>query len=562
MNQEDRETGQSNHLWGKLVANALFQFGIRKVFFSPGSRSTPLLIGFEEHAQIDCVPVLDERSAGFIALGYSKRINKPTALLCTSGSAPTNWFPAVVEASHASVPLFLLSADRPPELQGCASGQTINQENLFGDFVRSFNQAPLPSHDLDSITKLKMILSSAFEKSMGLNSGPVHLNFPFREPLFLQNCDTDPVIAEFPEPKLYQDPPFASDELIALSSLTKKSKRPILIAGETVPFEPLLCLSQRYPIPILCDAVSDSRNQIKVNAILRYENILRNQPTSEQLKPDMVICLGQLPTSKSLRNWLDKIDVKRVVVEPRGINVDPLQKKGIPFNIDFDSIGKLKFAEVEDSWLMQWQSIEQSVELKMEQYFSNDKSLSEPKLVRILSSHLPNDALLHVANSMPIRDCEWFWKRTSSDCKLFSNRGVNGIDGTLGTAIGIAHESGKPTFLLTGELAFLHDSNALLLSNYFIGSLTILLINNQGGGIFEHLPISKYHSFEKCFLTPQSCNFESLASAHGISYFPATSWNDIIKEIEHPIASGIRIIEIQTDRKENRDLRNHLLSLT
>ena len=155
-----------------------------------------------------------------------------------------------------------------------------------------------------------------------------------------------------------------------------------------------------------------------------------------------------------------------------------------------------------------------------------------------------------------------FGKEHHQLANFFRIEELTALTELLGTALGIAHESGKPTFLLTGELAFLHDSNALLLSNYFIGSLTILLINNQGGGIFEHLPISKYHSFEKCFLTPQNCNFESLASAHGVSYFPATNWNDIIKEIEHPIASGIRIIEIQTDRKENRDLRNHLLSLT
>ena len=180
MNQIPEDTGQSNLIWGETVASCLSKLQVSQVFFSPGSRSTPLVLAFERHPKIECIPILDERSAAFLALGSSKRSNLPTLLLCTSGSAPTHWFPAITEASHASIPLLLLSADRPPELQDCGAGQTIDQVNLFGSFVRAFHQVPLPKVDHDSIVNLINIVSLAHRQTIGTNPGPVHLNFRCR----------------------------------------------------------------------------------------------------------------------------------------------------------------------------------------------------------------------------------------------------------------------------------------------------------------------------------------------------------------------------------------------
>ena len=560
MNLSEEETGHANHLWGIILADALYELGIHQVFFSPGSRSTSLVLALENHEHIECTPILDERSAGFIGLGFSKRTKLPAVLLCTSGSALANWFPAVTEASHSSIPLFLLSADRPPELQNCGAGQTINQENFFGSFDRGFHQAPLPSLSTEKISKLQLLIGTAYGQALGTNPGPVHLNFPFREPLFVDNLLKENSFPSFSKPSLDKQIEVESIELV--DSFTKNCKRPLLIAGEMAPAAPILSLIKNHPIPVLCDSLSNLRNRSCPNGILRYENILRNSKQAKILKPDLVISLGPLPTSKSLRTWLDREQTKRIIIEPRGINVDPLASTSTSFHINYSILSKLSFEKLDDTWLDIWKSLEKSIEDKLDLHFEQDNDINEPKLVRLLSNHLPHNSQLHVANSMPIRDLEWFWKPGQVDVTLFGNRGVNGIDGTLGTALGLAHRSDKPTFLLTGELAFLHDSNALLFSSYFQGSLTIILINNDGGGIFEHLPIAQHKAFEKCFATPQSCSFQKLCEAHGIDYKSPSTWKEIIQEIETPLSSGIRLIEIITDRKKNKKLRDDLLAIS
>jgi len=560
MNLDEEETGNANHLWGIILADALYELGIQQVFFSPGSRSTPLVLALEDHEHIECTPILDERSAGFIALGFSKRTKSPTALLCTSGSALANWFPAVTEASHSGIPLFLLSADRPPELQNCAAGQTINQENLFGSFVRGFYQAPLPSLSPNKISKLQLLIGSAYGKALDTNPGPVHLNFPFREPLFVDSLPKDNSYPSFS--KSSQDKESEVDSIELLDSFSKNCKRPLLIAGEMAPPEPILSLIENYPIPVLCDSLSNLRSRSCPNAILRYENILRNLKLAKILKPDFIITLGPLPTSKSLRTWLDREGTKRVIIEPRGINVDPLASTSTSFQVNYSILPELSFEKLDDTWLDIWKSLEKSIEDNLDLHFEQEIEINEPKLIRLLSNHLPHNSQLHIANSMPTRDLEWFWKQGQVDVKFFGNRGVNGIDGTLGTALGLAHRSAKPTFLLTGELAFLHDSNALLFSTYFKGSLTIILINNDGGGIFEHLPISQHKAFEKCFATPQSCSFQKLCEAHGIDYKMLSTSKEFIQEIETPLSSGIRLFEIITDRKKNKQLRDNLLAIS
>ncbi len=560
MNLSEEETGHANHLWGIILADALYELGIHQVFFSPGSRSTPLVLALENHERIECTPILDERSAGFIALGFSKRTKSPTALLCTSGSALANWFPAVTEASHSGIPLFLLSADRPPELQNCGAGQTINQENLFGSFVRGFHQVPLPSLSLEKISKLQLLMGTAYGQALGTNPGPVHLNFPFREPLFMANLLKENSYPSFFKPSVGNQIEFDSAEL--LDSFTKNCKRPLLIAGEMAPPGPILSLIENYPIPVLCDSLSNLRNRSFPNGILRYENILRNSKLAKTLKPDLIITLGPLPTSKLLRTWLDHQGTKRVIIEPRGINVDPLASTSTSFQVNYSILPELSFEKLEDTWLDIWKNLEKSIEDKLDLHFEQDNEINEPKLIRLLSNHLPRNSQLHIANSMPMRDLEWFWRSGQVAATLFGNRGVNGIDGTLGTALGLAHQSKKPTFLLTGELAFLHDSNALLFSSFFKGSLTIILINNDGGGIFEHLPISQHEAFEKCFATPQSCSFQKLCEAHEIDYKIPSTWEEIIQEIESPFPSGIRLIEVMTDRKKNKKLRDNLLAIS
>ena len=562
MNLSSEEVGIANLASGAHFAKTLQKLGLKRVFFSPGSRSTSLIIGLERYSDIEIIPVLDERTAAFLALGNSKRENSPTGLICTSGSALAHWFPAVTEACHASVPLLLFSADRPPELQECAAGQTINQKNIFGEFVRGFHQLVPPSSSEDSAEELIQTLQLAYQQATGINPGPVHLNFPFREPFLPNSADIEiPATEEQKQvPKAqkftYPDSP---QKIAAEVSLFKK---PVLVTGQFITLESLQPWLDNFSLPILCDSLSPARHSASSNTISRYENLLRDLHFTEKAIPDLIIVLGPLPTSKTLRRWIDESEAKRIVIEPRGINVGPLSRNSDQCQLAYEHISELTVPQSPPSWIKLWQEAEESVDFQLEATFSTELPSFEGKLAHLLSLHLPSLSDLFVANSMPMRDIEWFWKQVPSERRLFGNRGVNGIDGTLGTALGIAHESNRPAYLLSGDLAFLHDSNALLFSKQLKGSLTVFVINNFGGGIFEHLPIADEPEFEKCFATPQNIDLQDLCKAFKVSHEQLTSWTEIILRIKHPKKFGIHIIEIRTDRKKDRILRQKLLSIS
>ncbi len=559
MNPNLESTAQANFAWGQVVAQTLYELGVVTVFFSPGSRSTPLILGFERHPSITCIPVLDERTAAFLALGLSKRTRQPAVLLCTSGSAVTHWFPAITEASHSGIPLLLISADRPDELQDCASGQTINQQELFGSFVRKFYQLPHPSLESTSFQFLQNTLVQAHSQSIHVNPGPVHLNFPFREP-FLPK-DKPITLNLLPVEPLAKPITNLQKQTSLINNQIKGFCRPLIIAGEFAPASMVIDWLGKCPTPVICDSLSPLRENFLSTRILRYENLLRDSLFAKQAQPDLVIVLGPLPTSKTLRNWVDQSGATRIVIEPKGTPVDPLVSQSHSFKIDYSTLPQIQLPDSEDDWFNLWQVAERRVEEKLTLEFAEKLPSFEGKLTRLLSQYLPPLSFLHVANSMPIRDLEWFWLKSEKGRKLFGNRGVNGIDGTLGTSLGLAHKSGEPTFLLTGELAFLHDSNALLFNQQLLGNLNVFLVNNEGGGIFEHLPIAQQPEFEKCFATPQHCNFSLLCQAHGVELIQPSTWDEIINLIENPISLGIRVVEIKTDRKKDRETRKRLLSL-
>jgi len=557
MTAEPDPTAHANYLWGHTTARGLADLGVDVVFFSPGSRSTPLVLGCESEPRLSCVPVLDERTAAFLALGQSKRTGRPAALICTSGSAPSHWYPAVTEASYSGIPLLLLSADRPPELQECGAGQTINQVHLFGTFVRGFHAVPLPATDPVSLHSLQSVLQQAYSQSTSNRPGPVHLNFPFREPLWPES-----------------NPPPALPQLSSLPTLANSlvdpednkppgklphARFPVLIAGLDCPSN--LPSNLDY-IPILCDSLSPFRESGHPARILRYEHLLRCPEFVQSIRPDLFILLGPLPTSKTLRSWIEQSGAARVVIEPSGRKVDPLEGPSRPLTLNYDEMSKLKLGAPDPTWLSVWTQAERTVESSLHTELARLPISAEPKITRVLSEHLPARSLLYCANSMPIRDLEWFWKPGNLGRRLFGARGVNGIDGTLGTALGLAHLSEQPTYLLCGDLAFLHDSNALLFLSHLIGSLTVILINNQGGGIFEHLPVAQLSEFEKCFSTPQNCDFKKLCEAHALEHLLCENEKDLISFLHNPPVQGMRVIEIRTDRKADRDTRRHLLALS
>jgi 2-succinyl-5-enolpyruvyl-6-hydroxy-3-cyclohexene-1-carboxylate synthase len=558
MNPDSKSTALANEAWGCMVAKSLVDLGIGTVVFSPGSRSTPLVLGCENQVGLETIPILDERTAGFFALGLSKRLARPTALICTSGSAVANWFPAVVEADHSGTPLLLLSADRPPELQDCGAGQTINQVELFGRFTRAFHQIPLPSQSLESLKALAETINLAHSQSMGQNPGPVHLNFPFREPLFTGNGQS--LSIELPStPFQATKPKEEESNKTQVLGILAKSKRLLVVAGEHAPAQTFESWTGELSPPILCDSLSPLRESGHPNAVLRFENLLRNEGFLKNAEPDLILQVGPLPTSKTLRNWLGELHVPRVVLEPRGINVDPLDGPSQSFDLSYSKTASMNPPVCEKGWSDLWMKSDGQVEARFDRFFSEEDNWFEGKVARVLSQHVPKESCIQVANSMPIRDLEWFWKGNGKQRRLFGNRGANGIDGTLGTALGLAHKNSKATYLLTGELAFLHDSNALLASSILSGSLTVILLNNGGGGIFENLPVAKLSAFEKCFATPQNCDFKILCKAHGVAHHEPKDRQTLIDLLQAPPKQGMQVLEIKTDRKKDRLTRLDLL---
>ena len=278
MNSDPQATARANWAWGHAVAKTLFELGVNHVVFSPGSRSTPLVLGCENQKGLRTIPILDERTAAFFALGIGKRTGRPAALICTSGSAPTHWFPAVTEADHSGVPLLLLSADRPPELQDCAAGQTINQIGLFGEFARAFHPIPLPDESQKSIQELREIIVHAYSQSIGKNPGPVHLNFPFREPLVYQ--DEKPVKIDLPEIADLSESPSeeVSSKADEIVEKLGSGKRLLVIAGENAPLETFTKWDHPESPPILCDSLSPLRETPAPTRILRFF------PSTERVK--------------------------------------------------------------------------------------------------------------------------------------------------------------------------------------------------------------------------------------------------------------------------------------
>ena len=563
------DTGLINLHWGRTIVATLLKLGIRHSVVSPGSRSTPLTFSLAESAYMEVVPVLDERSAGFFALGMAKTLGNPVAVICTSGSAVVNLMPAVVEARMAGVPLIVFTADRPPELQDCHAGQTINQKGIFGKFARMYSEVPIPSRE--SLPALAKLIGEAFQQCL-CAAGPVHLNLPFREPLLPSLNDT---------PKLKEVPP--SDDSHFEVGLQKKSilpsvkcshKRILVIAGAGGPgLHPgwathVLALARKYHWPLLADPLSGLRNTLEAgreNIVAHYDSILRDQNTAAILRPEAVLQVGTLPTSKVLRRCLAEWDVPGWTVSPLGENFDPIHSDRVRLEIFPSMLEKCLVVPnpAEPFYTQAWSRANMVAETHFQSSIDACGEPFEGKVAWLLNEHLPENTAVHIASSMPIRDVEFFWSKKLKARELFANRGANGIDGTLSTALGIS-QLREHTLLLTGDLAFLHDRNGLLIpsNSRFKGKLTVVLINNSGGGIFENLPIAKQDPpFEEFFATPQKVDFQKLSESHDFPHHHPESWDAFISLISKPPDTPVRIIELRTDRKRDCLLRQQILKI-
>ncbi|MEA5618520.1 2-succinyl-5-enolpyruvyl-6-hydroxy-3-cyclohexene-1-carboxylic-acid synthase [Cronbergia sp. UHCC 0137] len=552
-----------NQLWSYVLTETLKRLGLKTAVICPGSRSTPLTLAFVQQApDIEAIPILDERSAAFFALGQGKATGRPAVLVCTSGTAGANFYPAVIEAKESRVPLLILTSDRPAEMRECHSGQTIDQIKLYGNYPNWQSELALPSADIGMLSYLRQIIIHSWESCQYPTGGIVHLNVPFRDPLTPIDDGTDLIldVEDFFAGIDYTQSPTT---YFPLPKIWESCQRGLIIAGVAQPKQPeeycraIALLSQSLQWPVLAEGLSPVRNYSDLNPYLisTYDIILRNHQLAKELTPEMVIQIGEMPTSKELRNWLISTKSQRWIIDHSGRNLDPLHGKTIHFRTSIENLiyGEEKqFCsrnKITSEYLKNWCNAENTIRKKIDGNFEELDELIESKAAWLISQTLPPGTPLFISNSMPVRDVEFFWKPNYLGIKSYFNRGANGIDGTLSTALGIAHHQ-QSAVLLTGDLALLHDTNGFLIRNKFIGHLTIILINNNGGGIFEMLPIAKFDPpFEEFFATPQDIDFGQLCATYSVQHELISSWKELSEKLNILPNTGIRVLEIRTNRK-------------
>lgn len=521
--------------------------GVSHACVAPGSRSTPMAIQLALRPEISLEVFHDERSAAFAALGIGVSTGRPAIVLCTSGTAATHFHAAVVESDLSAVPLIVLTADRPPELRDVGAPQTIRQTQLYGSAVRWFYDPGVPSSDV--AYTWRGLASRIVAETMGNAPGPVHVNLPFREPL----VGTAKDLPESREGAWSEVSVGRSVDESAIQKGTQLAgRRGVIIAGKGAT-ESVVTLARSLQWPIFADARSGLRkNNFDDVVVSHFDGVLRANEFVSRHQPEIVVRIGEPPASKVLSQWVSAIDAHLWQVSPFPIVVDPDYSVSQHIVGDVDtwcSAVAARVATTEPSWLTSWTTAQSAAQNAIQIWC--DAHWSEPTAVRIVSQVIADScSQLVVSSSMPIRDLEWFGGNTE-DSSVESNRGANGIDGVVSTAVGVSVATQQPTVLLIGDVAMLHDVNGLIGLTERNSDLRIVVMNNNGGSIFSFLPQAQVLSqevFEKLYGTPHDVHFESLAHAYGLSFVRVTNGEALKTALG---AKGPVIIEVCTDRSVN-----------
>lgn len=557
----------TNALWCSVLVETLVRCGVTQAVVSPGSRSTPLTMALARNRGVEAIPVLDERSAAFFALGLAKQKHRPVLLVCTSGTAGANYYPAVIEAHESGVPLIVITADRPPEMRDCSSGQTIDQQKLFGGFVRFYHECAVPEAKVPLLCYLRQTIAHAVNRAA---TGPVHLNAPFRDPLPPIEDKTAAALeaahdweAFFTEFLVKAPEPFTT---VTLPS----GGRGLMIVGAAQPEDPLVWseavwrVAEQRGWPVLADALNPLRPHAGADApvVTTYDTILRSPELAARLAPDYVVCVENWPTSKVLRAWIERLEVPIMLLTSSGQNRDALHGATRVIACGIEDVlptASGKVAADVSAYATAWLDAEKTARKALDAGLGAAGAF-EGRIVSELARVLPKATPVFIANSMPVRDAEYFWGASDRRLRVFVNRGANGIDGTLSTALGVAHGN-APAVLLTGDLALLHDTNGFLSAQHFRGSLTIVLVNNNGGGIFNHLPVAQFdEEFEKYWATPQQVDIGRLCQAYGVKHYAADGIAALVDLVSELPVRGVRVIEMRTDRAADAAFRKQLFA--
>jgi len=618
---------QAMYVYLNAFIEELSRNGVRHVVYCPGSRSTPLAMRLAEHPRIRCWLHLDERSAAFFALGMAKRLREPVALLCTSGTAAVNFAPAVVEAHYARVPLVVLTADRPPELRDAGAPQTIDQVHLYGRHVRWFMEMALPETSPELLRYVRTVAAKAVALAQGSFPGPVHLNFPFREPLVpepppeMTAGERDPWSGgrmplgdrgeECRDGRRLGNPvdgwhdgnlrsggeaPYVavrSGRLVLddgtierLAGWLSGTKRGVIVCGPQT--DPAFAravgkLAERLQYPLLADPLSQVRcGRHPLSAVVEmYDALLRVTAFAEKAKPEVVLRFGALPVSKPLLQYLSRhADARQIVVDGHAMWHDPVFSAAEVLQADpawvcerlcvqlgeaaqpqnrgaFAGEGRKTGGE----WLSWWQKANRLARQTVERRMSDadavagdaDTGLFEGRLFPELAGLLPEGCLLYVGNSMPVRDLDSFFPALQKELFFLANRGANGIDGVVSSALGASAAGEEPVILVIGDLSFYHDLNGLLAAKLHRLNLTVILVNNDGGGIFSFLPQAEHpEHFEALFGTPHGLSFEPVVKMYGGRYRRVGDWEQFSQAVRTSLEKGgLSVIEVPSRRDAN-----------
>ncbi|MGG1678032.1 2-succinyl-5-enolpyruvyl-6-hydroxy-3-cyclohexene-1-carboxylic-acid synthase [Neobacillus sp. NRS-1170] len=548
-----------------FVAELVFS-GITDVVVSPGSRSTPMAMVMAEHPDLKVHIHVDERSAAFFALGIAKITNRPVAILCTSGTAAANYFPAIVEARYSRVPLIVLTADRPHELREVGAPQAINQIHLYGHHVKWFAEMALPDKSDEMIRYARTFCARAAAAATAAPAGPVHLNFPFREPL-IPKLDEEIFHAKERSTgyvKVHNGGLTINEEQIKeIAEKLMGREKGIIVCGNIAdePFANAVTqLAELLKFPLLADPLSQLRSgrHSLEHIIDTYDTFLRNDEAKSFLKPDVVIRFGAMPVSKALTIFLkENHAADQFVIDGGGGWRDPasLSTDMIFCNetIFCEKLGTYLKSKSPSLFLEDWKKVNKLTYENMARV-RDTAELSEGRLFYQLAELLPGGATLFVGNSMPIRDLDSFFLNNDKSIKVVANRGANGIDGTVSTALGAALYS-QPLYLVLGDLTFFHDLNGLIAAKLYNIDINIILVNNNGGGIFSFLPQAEHPKhFELLFGTPLNIEFEQAVKLFHGKYTKIKDWDHFELEMKTAMNSkGIKVFEVATNRDRNRD---------
>lgn len=567
------EAPNINHLWSRLVIEELTRLGVTYFVVSPGSRSTPITVAVAENPKALAQIHYDERGAAYHALGYARATGQPAALICTSGTAVANYYPAVIEAAQDNLPLVVLSADRPPELVNTAANQTIDQPKLFQGYTRWEYAFPPPSTTMAPQAVLTTIDQAIF-RALGIPPGPVHLNFMFREPLepkvvggpFDEYLQPIRVWLEKGQPyTLYQRPELGieGDELKSLLEVVNRARTGYILVGRMpvgAPATEILDLAERTGFRFLPDIQSGLRFLAHPQAVSHFDLLLND---FKALPPaDLILHFGGPFVSKRLLQWLEwQRETTYVLINELPSRQDPVHRLDYRYQLAPHTAARALLASLsETSSRNSTQLPLPNLETRLNEWLGSNTPLSEPAAVRSVIKSIPHEHGLFLASSMPIRDADRFAPLRKHSPVVAANRGVSGIDGLISSATGFARGLRRPVTLIIGDLAFFHDLNALHLVKQSPYPLTIVLLNNGGGGIFHFLPIAKYAEvFEAYFATPHQLNFRAAAELFGLNYSAPQTLPEFVRDYQHAVNDeNSWVIEIQTDRRENMELHRSL----